>query len=653
MKFPLLIILALFIFSNTFGQVDPVILEVGNNKITKSEFLQIYFKNNAEPKYDQNSLDNYMELFTKFRLKVAEAEASGYDTVPKLKNELQGYRKQLAAPYLVDSMKNDLLVKEAYERSKIEINASHILVKVDESALPGDTLRAYNKIMVLRKRILNGEKFEDVAAGKGGSEDPSVELNRGDLGYFTAFQMVYPFEEAAYNTKVGEVSMPVRTRFGYHLVYVKNTRPARGTIEVAHIMIASGKNASKEEKESAEKKINEIYTLLQNGADFNELVNNYSDDPSSNNRNGLLPKFGTGTTTRMVSEFEDAAFNIKANGEISMPIKTDYGYHIIKRIDWQDIPSFEESKKDFQRRVNKDTRSKTTQTSFVSKLKNEYGFKSKSEKTIKYLTKNIDTSIYVAKWKNDKLKARKYIFKINKEKISSNEFYDFIASNQIGFNKNNIEIRLKELYQDWEKQRIISYEESRLEMKYPAFKALMGEYHDGIILYEIMSDMVWNKAIVDTLGLTTFYDNNKANYMWDTRYNALVYECYSEKIANQVYDLAKNDTINSRHILDIINKESELNLRVKTNKFELNKNEYLTKNKLTIGLNKPYEIDGKFYVIKINEILEPLVKDLNEAKGIVTSDYQSFLEKEWLSNLKNKYPVVIHKDILYSLGETK
>jgi len=252
MKFPLLII-AFFTFSLSFCQVDPVILEVGNNKITKSEFLQIYLKNNTEPKYDQVSLDNYMELYTKFRLKVAEAEDLGYDTVPKLKKELEGYRKQLSAPYLVDSAQNDLLVVEAYERSKTEIKASHILVRIKGNSLPEDTLKAYNKIMALRKRIIGGESFEKVASGKGGSEDPSVSQNKGDLGYFTAFQMVYPFEDAAYNTKVGEVSMPVRTRFGYHLINVKDTRPARGTIEVAHIMVASNPNASKEDIESAKK----------------------------------------------------------------------------------------------------------------------------------------------------------------------------------------------------------------------------------------------------------------------------------------------------------------------------------------------------------------------------------------------------------------
>ena len=648
MKFPLLII-AFFTFSLSFCQVDPVILEVGNNKITKSEFLQIYLKNNTEPRYDQVSLDNYMELYTKFRLKVAEAEDLGYDTVPKLKKELEGYRKQLSAPYLVDSAQNDLLVVEAYERSKTEIKASHILIRIKGNSLPEDTLKAFNKIMALRKRIMNGESFEKVATGQGGSEDPSVAQNKGDLGYFTAFQMVYPFEDAAYNTKVGEVSMPVRTRFGYHLINVKDTRPARGTIEVAHIMVASNPNASEEDIHSARKKIDEIYTLLENGADWNELVNNYSDDPSSNGRNGLLPRFGTGTTTRMVSEFEDAAFMLSKNGEISKPIKTDYGFHIIKRIDWQDIPKFEESKKEFQRRVNKDTRSKTTQASFVSKLKEEYNYKSKAKKTIKYLTKNIDTSIINSRWKSENLKTSKYIFRLNKDKISPAEFYNYISLNQNGFTKENLEDRLNDYYKNWEKQRIISYEESRLESKYPAFKALMGEYHDGIILYEIMSDKVWNKAILDTAGLEEYFTSNNSNYKWGTRLDAYVYECYNKDIAKKVYEMLQVDSVNSKHIIDSINKISELNLRVRTNKFEVEKNDFLQKKNIKEGVNEPYVFNEKYFVIDVNEAIKPKLKTLKEAKALATSDYQNHLEKEWLKELKEKYPVKIHKDILYSL----
>ena len=324
----------------------PVILEVGDHKITKSEFLQIYLKNNPAPKYDQLSLDEYMELFVKFQLKVAEAEALGHDTIPRLVQELDGYKKQLAAPYLIDSSKSEALVQEAYERYKTEIRASHILVKLAPEAQPQDTLNAYKRIMVLRNRIINGEKFEDVATSKGGSDDPSVQENKGDLGFFSVFQMVYSFEDVAYKTNVGEVSMPVRSKFGYHLVYVTDKRSARGTIKVAHIMVNCPSHLDNETLSSCKKKINEIYEKAIKGDDFESLAKTYSDDPSSNRRGGLLPDFGTGTLTRMVPEFENAAFDLKNNGDISKPIQTSYGYHIIKRIDWKPIASFEETKKE-------------------------------------------------------------------------------------------------------------------------------------------------------------------------------------------------------------------------------------------------------------------------------------------------------------------
>lgn len=635
----------------TFSQNDPVILEVGDHKITKSEFLQIYLKNNPAPKYDQNSLDEYMELFVKFQLKVAEAEALGYDTVPRLVQELAGYRKQLAGPYLIDSSKSEELVKEAYERYKTEIRASHILVKVDQEALPQDTLTAYKKIIALRNRIINGEKFEDVAASKGGSDDPSAIENKGDLGFFSVFQMVYPFEDAAYNTKVGEISMPVRSKFGYHLIYVTDKRPARGTIQVAHIMISCPKNAGEEITASSEKKINEIYEKAIKGEDFEQLAKTYSDDPSSNRRGGLLPEFGTGTLTRMVSEFEDAAFALKDNGDISKPIKTNYGYHIIKRLDWKPIASFEESKKEIEHKVNRDTRSLTTQNSFIAKLKKEYHFKDKSEKTINYLIKNVDSTIYTGKWESKNVSSKKYIFKLNKDKIAANDFFVFVEKRQLGISKGNIESRLKDLYKTFEKEQILSYEENRLESKFPAYKALIDEYHDGVILYEIMSEKVWNKAIEDTSGLDTFFKANQEKYQWGNRVDAIVYECYNSEVAKQVYKLIQNDTITSKNVLDIINHDSELNLNVKTNKFEQEKVSFLKDQKLVKGINKPYEFDGKFYVVKVEYFVAPGNKDLNEAKGIVTSDYQNYLEDTWLTELRSKYPVTIHKEILYTLSK--
>ena len=653
MKKHLLLLVGTLLTISLFGQTDPIIMEVGNNKITKSEFLQIYLKNNPAPKYDQAALDEYMELFTKFKLKVAEAEALGYDTIPKLKKELDGYRKQLAAPYLIDSAKNEEMVKEAYERMKTEIRASHILVRLDPTALPADTLAAYNKIMAMKARIDKGEKFEDVAKGKAGngSEDPSVHSNGGDLGFFTAFQMVYPFEDAAYKTKVGQISNPVRTRFGYHLIYVTDSRAARGTIKTAHIMVAIPKGSSSTDEENFKKKIDEIYEKLQKGEKFEDLVKNYSDDPSSNAKNGELPAFGTGTTTRMVTSFEDAAFALKKNGDYSTPIKTEYGYHIIKRLEWKDVPTFAEAKKELQTRVNKDERSMKTQDSYVEKLKVNYNYQNKSSKSIKWFKTNIDSTYLTGKWKADKLKTDKVLFKLDGKSFTQKSFASYLERNQRGATKDNLPTLVNTQYTKWVKEEILAYEESKLETKYPEFKALMNEYHDGIILYEIMTDKVWNKAMQDTTGLKTYFEGHRQNYAWGKRIDAVVYECYNKQIADQVYTMIQNDTISSKNVLDVINKESELNLRVRTNKFDTDQTTFLKGQNLAKGFNKPYEVDGKYFVVKVGDILAPAQKELTEAKGAVTSDYQNYLEAKWLDELKTKHAVKVNKEVLYSLGK--
>ena len=327
-----LILLSIFscLSLTAVAQKDPVVMSIDGKPVTQTEFLQIYTKNNPNPSFDKDSLDRYMELFQVFKLKVAEAEALGYDTLPRLKKELEGYKKQLALPYLIDSVQNQNMVTEAYNRTATEVRCSHILIKLDPNASPKDTLAAYNRLLGLKARIEKGEDFASVAKSKNGSEDPSVVNNGGDLGYFTAFQMVYPFEEKAYNTPVGQVSDPFRTRFGYHILKVTDKRPARGTIRVAHIMIATGREATQETRMNAEKKINEIYDSLVAGAAWDKMVSAYSEDANSTKKAGELPAFGSGTSQRMVLEFEDAAFALKEVGQISKPVKTQYGYHIIK-----------------------------------------------------------------------------------------------------------------------------------------------------------------------------------------------------------------------------------------------------------------------------------------------------------------------------------
>ncbi|PWL24137.1 MAG: hypothetical protein DCO96_15215 [Fluviicola sp. XM-24bin1] len=654
MKRLLVLAITLVLAQTVVAQDDPVIMTIDDKEITKSEFLQIYLKNNDDPKYDKAALDEYMELFKKFKLKVAEAEALGYDTIPKLVRELNGYTKQLANPYLVDSTKIEELVEEAYYRTANEVRASHILIQVSQNAMPKDTLAAYNRIMNLRQRVLDGEDFAAVASGPGGSEDPSAKANAGDLGYFTAFQMVYPFEDMAYKTEIGSVSMPFRTRFGYHIIYVADKRPARGSMESAHIFVSARSNEPKEAIESSRKKADEIYQLLQDGGNFEELVKKYSDDPTSVNKEGKLPPFGTGTTTRMLTTYEDAAFALANDGDYSAPVQTEYGFHIIKRLKRHPVPTFDELRSSLEKRVAKDSRSQQTQKSFVVKLKDEYNFKDMSEKGLKWFYENVDTSFY----RDPEIKGIKKdrtMFVLDKQEYTQRDFALFLQMNYRGIRKGG-EIRpmIDEQYKKWEEKSILDYEESKLADKYPAYRALVTEYHDGILLYEIMSDMVWNKAMKDTTGLKDFHVANSANYQWNKRYDADVFECNSREAAEEVYATLIGpgaDSLSISEIVQQVNTESELNTRHRNGKFDVEKSSFVKGQSLLPGINEIYEIDGKFYVVRVEKVLLPSEKEFGEAKGAVTSDYQAYLEDEWLKELRSKHKIVVNEDVLYSLGK--
>ena len=635
-----------------FAQKEPVVMTINDKPVTKSEFLQIYTKNNPNPSFDKDSLDRYMELFQVFKLKVAEAEALGYDTLPRLQKELEGYKKQLALPYLIDSVQNQAMVQEAYNRTATEVRCSHILVKLDPNASPKDTLAAYNRLLGLKARIEKGEDFASVAKSKLGSEDPSVVNNGGDLGYFTAFQMVYPFEEKAYTTQVGAVSEPFRTRFGYHILKVTDKRAARGTIKVAHLMISTGREASAETRQNAEKKINEIYDSLSTGASWEKMVSAYSEDANSIKKSGELPAFGSGTSQRMVLEFEDAAFSLKRVGEFSKPVKTQYGYHIIKLIEWTPVKSYDLLRRELQAKVNKDERSKITQDSFVQKLKQQYNYAYKADKGLAWFEQQIDSTFFMGKWKASSLKSNKTLFVLGGQKFKQQAFAQYVEKNFRTVRKDAPAVVVKQLYTQWEKNQILAYEEALLPAKYPAYKALVQEYHDGIILYEIMQDQVWNKAVKDTAGLRAFFMENRSKYVWSQRLDATVYECKDEHVAVQVYGmLVSADTITSKEVLEVINKDSELNLKVRMNKFEVAQTPYLQDRNFTPGLNPVYSMDGKWYVVKVAAVLAPAPKEFNEAKGLATSDFQAFLEKKWLEALRLKHKIVINEDALYQIGQ--
>ncbi len=639
------VLLATGFFIKAQDNNEPILLKIAGDQITRSEFEKVYRKNNAkETNFDRKSLEDYLELYINYKLKVKEAEALKMDTSAAFINELAGYRKQLAQPYLVDKEVTENLIKEAYDRMKKDVRASHILIRLEENALPKDTLAAYNKIIKIRERLTKGADFVTVA--KEVSEDPSAKDNGGDLGYFTGMQMVYPFETVAYNTKAGQISMPVRTRFGYHLVKVADIRDAKGEVMVAHIMIKMPTGSIAVDSIAAETKVNEIYAKLQGGEDFAELAARFSDDLTTSKNGGALAWFGTG---RMVPEFEKVAFNLKNNGDYSQPVQTSYGFHIIKLLDKRGISSFEEKQGELKAQIARDSRSEVSRISMINRIKKESGFK-EFPKVKDEMFKVADSTLIDGEWSAARATGmNKVMFSLTDKNYTQTDFAAFVENHQTKRTGSAPAVIMNSFYDQFVEESILSYEESRLDLKYPDFKALMQEYRDGILLFDLTDNKVWSKAVKDTVGLAAFYESNKSNYMWGQRVKAVVYTCANEVMAEKTRKLLKKKKTTRELLLAEVNKSSQLNLNIREGLFAKGEYEIIDQIEWKKGLSQNVAASGSVVFVDIKEVLSPQPKSLDECRGLVTSDYQTALEKEWISELRSKFPVELNKEVLNTL----
>jgi len=690
---------------------DPVIMTVDGKPVSRSEFEAIYKKNNKEAPVTKEALDEYLDLFINYKLKVREAEALGMDTIGKFKSELDGYRKQLARPYLIDRELNDALMKEAYARMQEEVRAAHILVQVDAEASPEDTLIAWKRINALRDRVLKGEDFASVAKGPGGSDDPSAAKNGGDLGWFSALQMVYPFESAAYKTQVGEVSKPVRTRFGYHIIKVADRRTARGQVKVAHIMMRSTDQDAPEKQAATEERIREVHGQITSGKlTFADAALKYSEDESSNTKGGELPMFGTG---KMIEEFEDAAFGLQKVDDISAPIKSRYGWHIIRLMEKQPLATYEASKAELKNKISRDSRAEITQKAFIGRLRQEYGYTpypknvsavvalvdtnvfkkgtsvsdtllrkdlvegAFTEKGVKYrrellgaikegkllnvksrqydeMTQTMADSVVVRTimegWAYDRKKAEKLtkpVFTFKGGTFTQKDLLDHLEARQRRERVIPLATYVNERFESAADERIMAYEDANLEDKYSDFRLLMKEYRDGILLFELTDQKVWGKAVRDTAGLEAFHAAHKTDFMWDTRYEGDLYICSDAQVAKQVRNLVGKGK-RGAELTTIVNKTNPLALTIETGLFTAEQKSYL-KGITKPGIGPDIKFDDRVVLADIKGVRAPEPKTLEEARGLITAAYQDDLEKNWIKELRAKYTVSVDQDVLHSI----
>ena len=613
-----------------------ILMTVEGSRIQAGEFIRMY-KKSIEPGKTLD-VDSYLQQFTLFKLKVADALNEGSDTTKAFRNELAGYRTQLAQNYLTDSQTRDKLLQKAYQRSLTEINAWHILVALAPEASPEDTLKAWQKASDIRERIIKGEPFESVARGT--SDDISVKINGGNLGYFSVFQMILPFEDAAYSLKKGAISLPVRTPFGYHIIKVTDKRPARGRIKVAHIMKAVPPGTDEKQSRQTEEEINNIYKMLEGGASFSELAKKYSDHKESAAKGGELDWFGTG---EVISDFSEAAFGIADTGRYTKPVRTLYGWHIIKLLDKKVPGSFEESKSFLESKINQSYLNSLSKKTFIEKLKKEYNFQINQD-AFNWFVGNTDTLVIQGLKKYDRTTMPEgNLYSFANQAITTNEFANYIEKRGSMVNtKDSSEFIIRSI-ETRSSDHIIKYENSILEKKYPEFRYLMNEFHDGMLLFDISTKKVWNKVSNDSLGLRQYYEEHKNNWLSRRGIEAKIYTLKSpggeELLASAFKKYSKKSDPDNR-LSKKFNKKNDSLLVIIEGKWFKGDDPEIDKTEWIPG-SHAFNRAGYPSIILIKKIMEPVPLKFDDVKGEAMTGYQEFLESEWIRQLNKKYSVKI------------
>jgi Parvulin-like peptidyl-prolyl isomerase len=628
---------------------DPVIMSVNGKDVKKSEFEYIYNKNNSEGIIDKKTFEEYIDLFKNFKLKVAEAEAQGIDTTAAFKSELADYRYQLANPYLPVPAVDESLLQEEYDRMKDLLQVAHIQVffpKNNEAnlplqLLPADTLEPYKKISQAYSRLKKGENFGKIVSEY--SEDPGSKDNQGNLGWVSGMVLFPVLEDAVFSLEVGQFSQPIRTSHGYHIFKVLSKKPNPGKIKASHILIPFPADADETQKGEALTRIEDIYKKIIVGADFAEMAREHSQDGSAS-RGGDLGWFGYGF---MVPDFEDVAFGLQHVGEVSKPFTSPFGYHIVKLSDRKPLEPYDIKKQEIESMFSRGGFFILLHRPSIENLKKENHF-AKNDKAYESLM-NAATELYPMsdEYIGKFVDSNETLFSFGDEKISIAEFINYLLEKEYTSHTLSTDI-LNEKLEEFEYDRMVQFEDESLERKYPDFRNLMREYRDGILMFEVTDKEVWSRASEDAEGLAQFFENNASHYTWTEPhykgYVVLVKDAATKKeIQKKTAKMPQEDAIN--YMLENYKVGSVSYVRVEKGLFKKGDNAFVDEVVFKTGKAQPTENFGDFFVV--GKMLNAPESYL-DVRGQVITDYQDYLEAEWLKKLNEKYPVVLYKDVIFT-----
>lgn len=623
--------------TNTIYSQKPTdVLVTINDSIYKvADFDRLYNKNiDIITDASQKDVATYFEMYKLYKIKLHKAYNSSANSTGKFDQEFKNYRDQLAEKYFVNEKALEGLLNEAYERAAYEVAASHILIGVDAFSNPADTLKAYNKALEVKKEIENGLSFE-LAAEKY-SDDLSVRVNKGNLGYFSVFRMVYPFENAAYNTAVGTISMPIRTNFGYHLIQVNDKRPVGKTKAIAHILVQT----NSETDVAAKKKIDEIYDKLLVGQNFDDLAFHFSDDIYTRDNYGLMGLYSDGNMD--IKGLSDVVYNLNFKGAFSKPFLSQYGWHIVRVTDIKENLSRESLRENFLRRIKSDDRSKVLEKDLIQHLKEFYQFKVQ-EKNIDATVKLLDRLNMITQPKvADNMETNKVLATYKEHTITAKQVLEHIYEfpNMYADIKTD-DLLVRRAFDTYSLKKLKDQYNRDLSTNFPEFKQALTDYKEGVLLFDLLEEDIWKATAEDTLAQNAYYDLNKDKYTQPTQFVGEVFVFNKKAVANSF-----QRALNGKYPVNEIDFQT---LYKYQGKFLMD-DKRLPQNLDLRNLGKKVvAFNDNYYVFLIRDIKESYIPTFDEIKSKVQSDYQNEYEVKYNKGLLNTAKIEVNENVLNQL----
>lgn len=618
----------------------------GTRTVSKEEFLKAYNKNNTETAPSEQSYRDYLDLYIRFKIKVQAALEARLDTLPSQQAELAAFRNQVVESFMNDEASINVLVEEAIERSKKDIHVAHIFIAAPPSATSEQVQQAQKKANEAWARLQSGDDFTKTALAY--SEDPAVKTNKGDLGFITVFSLPYAMETLVYNTPVGKFTSPLRSRNGYHLFKVIEARKAIGKLRAAQILLAFTPDATDAEKQATAKKADSLYNALQQGADFKELAAAFSNDNLTFQTGGEMMAFGIG---RYTPAFENAAFGIAQDNEIAPPVLTEFGYHIIKRLQRIPVPEDKSNKQwqeETKQQILQSDRLEVARKVLYKKILQVAGFK-KLPVNAQSLSAFADNIIQNKKAPLPAgITANTPLFTLGKQTFRVKEWQPYLETvrdiEDLRAGKTNAQ-----LLEQFIEQTAFDYYREHLEAYNKDFAYQLNEFKEGNLLFEIMQRNIWDKAAADTIGLEKYYNAHKNNYWWEASADAIILTAATEATAEDARKKLEADYHSWKKLMET----SDGAIQADSGRFELAQIPVAERTNFQPGLitapvkNETDNSRTFAYIVKVYRDREP--RSFADARGFVINDYQTALEDQWIAELKKKYPVKVNEAVVKTL----